>query len=90
MFRIFLGKSERINLIAKHIIERTLSFKKTKWGGCYLSYLSPVLVGLGFWLVIDGALSIVKYPKQSFPEHLIRVIRAAVGVIVIIIGIVQN
>jgi hypothetical protein len=37
-----------------------------------------------------GTLSIVKYLKQSFPEHLIRVIRATVGVIIIIIGIVQN
>jgi hypothetical protein len=35
-------------------------------------------------------LSIVKYPKQSLPEQLIRVIRATVGVIIIIIGIIQN
>jgi hypothetical protein len=55
-----------------------------------LNALSSVLVGLGFWLVLDGVLSIVKYPKQSFPEHLIRVIRASVGTIIIIIGIVQN
>jgi hypothetical protein len=55
-----------------------------------LNALSVVLVGLGVWLVVDGFLSIVKYPKQSFPEQLIRVIRAAVGIIIIIIGIVQN
>ena len=49
-----------------------------------------VLVGFGFWLIIDGVLSIVKYPKQTFPEQLIRVIRAAVGVIIVFIGIVGN
>ena len=51
----------------------------------YLNALSAVLVGLGIWLVIDGALSIVKYSKQSCPEHLIRVIRATVGIIIIIL-----
>jgi hypothetical protein len=55
-----------------------------------LNGFSAVLVVLGLWLVIDGVLSIVKYPKQSYPEHLIRVIRAAVGVVIIVIGIVQN
>ena len=55
-----------------------------------MNALSAVLVGLGIWLVIDGILSIVKYPKQSYPEHLIRVIRATVGVIIIVVGIVQN
>jgi hypothetical protein len=55
-----------------------------------LNALSVVLGGLGFWLVIDGVLSIIKYPKQSLPEQLIRVIRAIVGVIIIIIGTVQN
>ncbi len=49
-----------------------------------------VLIGLGIWLVMDGALSIAKYPKQSYPEHLIRVIRAMIGVIIISIGLVQN
>jgi hypothetical protein len=49
-----------------------------------------VLVGLGFWLVVDGVLSIVKYRKQTFPEQLIRVIRAVVGVIMVFIGIVGN
>jgi hypothetical protein len=55
-----------------------------------LNALSAVLVVLGVWLVIDGVLSIVKYPKQSYPEHLIRVIRAIVGVIIIIIGLGLN
>lgn len=49
-----------------------------------------VLVGLGFWLVIDGVLSIVKYHKQTFPEQLIRVIRAMVGVVIIVIGIIGS
>ena len=61
-----------------------------KLGEDYLNALSLVLVGLGLWLVVDGVLSIIKYPKQSFPEQLIRVIRATVGVIIVIIGIVQN
>jgi hypothetical protein len=59
-------------------------------GELYLNVLSVVLIGLGIWLVIDGALSIAKYPKQSYPEHLVRVIRATVGVIIIVIGLVQN
>ena len=49
-----------------------------------------VLVGLGLWHVIDGVLSIVKYPKQTFPEQLIRAIRAAVGVAIVFIGVVEN
>jgi uncharacterized membrane protein HdeD (DUF308 family) len=55
-----------------------------------LNALSLVLVVLGLWLIIDGVLSIIKYSKQSFPEQLIRVIRTIVGIIIIIIGIVQN
>jgi hypothetical protein len=42
-----------------------------------------VLAGLGFWLILDGVLSIVKYPKQTFPEQLIRVTRAIDGIIII-------
>jgi hypothetical protein len=53
-----------------------------------LNALSIVLIGLGLWLIIDGFLSIIKYSKQSFPEQLIRAIRAAVGIIIIIIGII--
>jgi hypothetical protein len=55
-----------------------------------LKVLSLVLIGLGLWLIVDGVFSIVKYPKQTFPEQLIRVIRAAVGVMIVIIGIVDN
>jgi hypothetical protein len=55
-----------------------------------LKALSAVLVGLGLWLFVDGVFSIVKYPKQTFPEQLIRVIRATVGVAIIFIGIVEN
>ena len=42
-----------------------------------------VIVGLGMWLVLDGLYSIFKYRKQSIQEHLIRVIRAGVGVTLI-------
>jgi uncharacterized membrane protein YoaT (DUF817 family) len=55
-----------------------------------LKILSAVLVGLGVWLVIDGFLSIVKYPKQTLPEQFIRIIRATVGVVIILIAIVEN
>jgi hypothetical protein len=55
-----------------------------------LKVFSAVLVGLGFWLAVDGVFSIVKYPKQSFPEQLIRIIRAIVGVTIVFIGIVEN
>jgi len=52
--------------------------------------LSAVLVGLGLWLVIDGVFSIVKYPKQTLPEQLIRVIRAIVGIAIVVVGIIEN
>ena len=52
--------------------------------------LSAVLVGLGLWLVIDGVFSIIKYHKQSFPEHLVRLIRATVGVAIVLIAIAEN
>jgi len=55
-----------------------------------MNVLSAVLIGLGLWLTIDGVLSIAKYPKQTFPEQLIRVIRATVGVVIVIIGIIEN
>ena len=55
-----------------------------------MKILSLVLVALGLWLVIDGVFSVVKYPKQTFPEQLIRVIRATVGVAIAVIGIVEN
>ena len=55
-----------------------------------MNVLSLVLVGLGLWLIVDGVFSIVKYPKQTFPEQLIRVIRASVGVAIIFIGITEN
>ena len=52
--------------------------------------LSVVLVGLGVWPIIDGALSIVKYRRQTFPEHSIRIIRATVGIVIILIAIAEN
>ena len=55
-----------------------------------MTALFMVLVGLGFWLIIDVVLSITKYSKQSFPKQLIRAVRAMVGIVIIIIGIVQN
>ena len=44
-----------------------------------------VLVGLGIWLVIDGLFSIFEYRRQTIQEHLIRVIRACVGVTLIVL-----
>ena len=41
------------------------------------------IVGLGIWLVIDGFYSIFEYRKQTLQEHLIRVIRAGVGITLI-------
>ena len=81
-----MKKNERSSILDSY----SNSKKNRLDGEGYLNALSTILIGLGIWLVIDGALSIVKYPKQSYPEHLIRVIRASVGTIIIIIGIVQN
>lgn len=55
-----------------------------------MKVLSWVLIGLGLWLILDGVLSIAKYPNQSFAEQLIRIIRATVGVAIVIIGIIEN
>jgi len=44
-----------------------------------------VIVGLGAWLVIDGFFSIILYRKQTIQEHLIRIIRAGIGVTLIIL-----
>jgi hypothetical protein len=53
-----------------------------------LSNLDWILIGFGIWLIIDGAGSIIKYEKQSAIEQLIRIIRAAVvGVMLILLGI---
>ena len=72
-----------------------MAFQKDKWSETgrredYLKGLSVVLVGLGLWLVIDGVFSIVKYPKQTFPEQLIRIIRATIGITIILIGFAGN
>jgi threonine/homoserine/homoserine lactone efflux protein len=56
----------------------------------FLQALSIVLVVLGLWLIVDGVVSIAKYRKQTFPEQLIRVIRATVGVVIVVVGIVEN
>ena len=55
-----------------------------------MNVLSAVLIGLGVWLIIDGVLSIVKYPRQTFPEQFIRIVRAAVGIVIILLAIVEN
>jgi hypothetical protein len=44
-----------------------------------------VVLGVGVWLVIDGLFSIFIYRKQTFQEHLIRIIRAGIGVALIIL-----
>jgi hypothetical protein len=38
---------------------------------------------LGAIIVVDGIGSIILYRKQTLPEHLVRVIRIVVGLIVI-------
>jgi hypothetical protein len=44
-----------------------------------------VVLGVGVWLVIDGLFSIFIYRKQTVQEHLIRIIRAGIGVVLIIL-----
>ncbi len=83
---LYSGVSEKIILNENYTILILLHWV----GEGYLNALSIVLVGLGVWLIIDGVLSIVKYSKQSFPEQLIRAKRTTVGILLIIVGIVQN
>ena len=77
-------------------MERVRAVQKDDWatkqekGETWLNTISAVLVGLGIWLIIDGVLSIVKYHKQTFPEQLIRIIRATVGIVMILIAIAEN
>jgi hypothetical protein len=79
-------KMESINFFENCLIVKHWSYENTNWLKkieIYLNAFSVVLVDLGNWLVLDGILRIVKYPKQSFPDHLIKVIRATVGIIMI-------
>ena len=55
-----------------------------------MRFFSVVLIGLGVWLIVDGFISVAKYSKQSFPEQLVRIIRAIVGVIIVLIAITEN
>lgn len=43
------------------------------------------LIPVGIWLIIDGIYSIWEYLKQTPPEHAIRVVRAGLGVFLIIL-----
>ncbi len=52
--------------------------------------LSWVLVGLGLWLILDGIYSMFRYRGQTFPEQLIRAIRAAVGVTIVLLAFFEN
>jgi len=51
------------------------------WIYCWI-----ILAGLGIWLIIDGIGSIIKYESQSYIEHLVRVIRTIIGILLIIIA----
>ena len=49
--------------------------------------MNILIMGLGSWLVFDGLYSIYKYRQQSLGEHAIRVVRAAIGIILIVLSI---
>lgn len=53
-----------------------------------MNYWPFALITLGIWLIIDGVYSIIEYWKQTPQEHLIRVIRAIVGMAIIVGGYV--
>ena len=40
----------------------------------------------GIWIAFDGACSIYEYRKQTVQEHLVRVIRIAVGAALAVFG----
>lgn len=48
--------------------------------------MNYILIGLGGWLIFDGIASIIKYKKQSLGEQVIRVIRTAIGLTVVVLG----
>lgn len=41
----------------------------------------------GIWIAFDGAYSIYEYRKQTIQEHLVRVIRIAVGAAFAVFGL---
>lgn len=59
--------------------------------------INTILIGLGIYLNIDGWYSIYRYWKtpspdggtQNWKDHIIRVIRASVGIVLIILAIVS-
>lgn len=52
-----------------------------------MEVLNIILIALGIYLIIDGGYSIYRYKTQGFWDHLVRIIRAGVGLAIIIIGV---
>lgn len=48
--------------------------------------MNYILMGIGAWLVIDGAYSFWEYRTQQWYAQLIRVIRIALGISIFEIG----
>lgn len=47
--------------------------------------MNLLLVAVGLWLALDGVGSMLYYYYQPvFPDHLVRVVRAIIGVILIV------
>lgn len=45
--------------------------------------MNLVLVILGGWIVFDGIFSILIYSGQTLPEHLVRIVRALIGLTIV-------
>ncbi|HLN45258.1 MAG: hypothetical protein ACM3X1_08755 [Ignavibacteriales bacterium] len=54
-----------------------------------MNILSLPLIAFGIWLIVDGLFSIMKYRGQTYSEHLIRLIRAIVGAVIILIALAE-
>ncbi len=77
-------------IIFWHCEQRKKIIKHKRLESDDLNILSLPLIAFGIWLIVDGLFSIIKYRGQTFSEHLIRLIRATVGAVIILIALAES
>jgi hypothetical protein len=48
--------------------------------------MALVIFGIGVWMLQDGLASIAYYPQEKMINHAARIVRSALGLVLIIIG----
>ncbi len=54
--------------------------------GFNFSELDRLLLACGLWVFCDGLVSILMYLGQTVPEHIPRILRLAIGAILVVIS----